>query len=275
MNHFKHLEFKVKKELGGESLPVIIDLQKKIRSQSDIIEPVDRPVWPAAQVTNIPMFGQNKALREIKLSFQRGGVVNVFGEAGSGKTRRVNEVFHSLQPVPRFLLAPARSMEGNLPFQPLVEMMRHSILPFEWNKLDVVWMSQLTRLLPELSVLRSDVSQPLQADTTENRSILYESLHHLLLKLCEKRRILFFLEDADWADQATFQSLTYLLERNFFIEHGLLVISARVEINNPFLDEFLILSNPYSPSIRINLEPLGVEEVADLSDQCFRLQFAI
>ena len=265
LNHFKRLESKVKKELGGELLSAIVDLQKKIRSRSNLIEPVDRPARPSSLVAKIPMFGQTRALKDILLAFQRGGVVAVFGEAGSGKTRLVNEVLRSLQPAPRFLLAPARPFEENLPFQPLIELLRHSILPFEWNKLDLVWMSQLARLLPELSVLRSDVSQPLKVDNIENRSILYESLHHLFLKLCEKRRILFFLENAHWADQATFQSLTYLLERNFFIEHGLLVISARVEIHNRFLDDFLTHSSPYSPPTQISLDPLGIQEVADLS----------
>jgi hypothetical protein len=157
-------------------------------------------------------------------------------------------------------------MEGNLPFHPLIELMRHSVQPFEWNKLDAVWISQLVRLLPELSAIRSDGTSSMLVDNGENRSILFESFHHLFQKLCAKRRILIFLENAHWADQATFQSLTYLSERNFFIEHGLLVISARVEIHNPFLDEFLTHANPYSPPIRIDLEPLGVEEVSGLSD---------
>ncbi|MDR3574261.1 MAG: AAA family ATPase [Anaerolineaceae bacterium] len=265
LNHYKRLEFKVKKELGGELLPAIIELQKKIRSQSNLVESVNRPIMPASPVNNLPMFGQNRAIREIKLAFQRGGVVTVFGEAGSGKSRLVNEAIRALQPVPRILLAQARPLEGNLPFQPLIELMRHSIHSFEWNKLDTIWISQLARLLPELSVMRSDVMQPIQVDKVENRSILFESMHHLFLKLFDKRRVLFLLENAHWADQATFQSLAYLLERNFFIKHGLLVISARVEIHNPFLDEFLTHSNPYSPPTQINLEPLGLDEISDLS----------
>src|SRR5271157_523588 len=265
LNHYKKIQFKVKKEFGGELQPAIVDLYKKIRLQSDLIEPIVRPVWPTSPITNIPMIGQKGALREIRRAFQRGGVVTVIGEAGSGKTRLVDEAIRSLQPAPRFLVAPARSTEGNFPFQPITEMMRYSIQPFEWNKLDAVWIAHLVRLLPELSILRSDVSYPLQIDNNENRSILYESLHHLFLKLCEKRRILFLLENAHWADQATFQALTYLLERNYFIKHGLLVISARLEIHNPFLDEFLTHSNPYSQSIQINIEPLGNEEIADLA----------
>jgi len=266
LNHFKRLESIVKKERGGELLPAIIALQKKIRSQVDFPEPTDRSFWPSPTATNLPMVGQKKALREMQLAFQRGGAVAVLGEAGSGKTRLVYQLFQSLQPAPRLLIAPARSMESNLPFQPLIELMRHSILPFEWSKLDAVWITQLARLVPELSILRTDLSQSLQIDTGDNRSILYESLHHLFLKLSGDRRILFLLEDAHWADQATFQLLTYLLERNFFIKHGLLVISARVEIHNPFLDEFLTHPNPYSPPFRIDLEPLGVEEVSNLSD---------
>jgi DNA-binding SARP family transcriptional activator len=266
LNHFKRLEFIVKKEGAGKLMPVLVELQKKIRSQADIPEPVDRPVWPSSTINNISMVGQKRASREIKLAFQRGGSVTVFGEAGSGKTRLVYELFHSLKPTPRLLLAPARFMEGNLPFQPLIELMRHSILPFEWSKLDAIWISQLASLVPELSVLRTDLSETLLVETSENRSILYESIHHLLLKLCEKRQILFFLDNAHWADQATFQSLTYLLERNFFIEHGLLVISARIEVHNPYLDEFLAHSNPYSPALRIDLEPLGTEEVSELSE---------
>ncbi len=247
----------------GEPSGAVQEVWKKIRKQTPT--PARPAAWPGLLNTNVPFVGRTTQLQQAQLAYQRGWTVAVLGEAGSGKTRLVYELFQALRPAPRLLLAPTHPMERSLPFQPLVDMLRHSILDDEWRALESVWASQLARLLPELSILRPDVQIAPEVSTSEGLSLLFEALRQILLIAARSQKILLVLEDAQWSDEATLQGLAYLANQQFFANHGLLVLNIRPEERSPHLEDFLTLLNGRARVQQITLGQLDREEARTLT----------
>jgi energy-coupling factor transporter ATP-binding protein EcfA2 len=241
--------------------PAIEQLYQKIQSQLLERLPETHVSWPVSLNLQYPLVGQSRAIQDLRLAFRRGQTAVLLGEAGSGKTRLAYELYHTLDPSPRLLYSTARPLETRLPFQPLIDMLRHSVRPEEWSALAPVWSAALARILPELA-LDSDVRrfQPL-----EDRPILLEAILNILQIVARSQRVLFVLDDAHWCDEDTLEAVAYLIGRNFFLNHGLLLITARPEEKNPAL-QTLLDTVQYSYSLtRITLEPLSIEEIAQLS----------
>ena len=176
----------------------------------------------------------------------------------------MRELFFSLKPVPRLLLAPARIMENNLPFQPIIDLLRHDIRAEEWKQMDLTWATPLSLLLPELSIMRPEI-RPLQVANTQEHSLIFEALHQLFLFISKKQRFLLFLDNAQWSDPATLSAMAYLAERGLFGEHGALILAARPEEIPPHLEGFLNRPRSAFSVQRLSLAPLNPEEIGALA----------
>lgn len=218
-----------------------------------------RSLWPTSERLHLPFVGRTYAMEQLDLLFKRGGAALVLGEAGAGKTRLMQHFVETRAVPARLLLAQSRSAESSLPFQPLIEMLRTCIRDEEWRRLDLVWLSALVPLMPEL--LRFD---PSQQAVPANRAHVFESLRQLLLSLDERERLLLVLDDAQWSDQATLEALAYLQERGLFDRRGLLVVCARGGEPNPALDEYRSLAHAEEKMLRLELRQLSKNEIADL-----------
>lgn len=140
----------------------------------------------------------------------------VVGEAGMGKTRLVTE-FVKWARAEGVQLLTGQSFETNsyLPYHPLVELFRNRLE--QENALDDllsdVWLAELSRLLPELRERLPDLSSGGVASEDEAKVRLFEAFAILGQALIQKKAALLFLEDWQWADQASLDLLQYLLRR--------------------------------------------------------------
>lgn len=249
----------------GDLPPEIRDLIRKVSRQTKPLRQQPAPAWSIALDTHIPFIGRENELKQLTLAFQRGGAIAIRGESGAGKTRLIYELFQSLEAQPRILLATARPNERNLPFQPLIDALRQGVQPEEWQQLNTTWITHLTRLLPELASLRPDVSLPSRPTGEENRALIFDAVRQLLLNLATGNRLLFFLDDAQWCDEATLAALTYLLERNFFADHGFLILAHRLEETNPHLESLFTRGRGPGAIPRLELALLTPEETSQLT----------
>jgi tetratricopeptide (TPR) repeat protein len=199
--------------------------------------------------------------------YQRGAGIFIMGESGQGKTRLLQEFTSHLNPSPRLLLAQCRPMEINLPFQPVIDLLRQQISPKEWLALPAVWAEQLQILFPELNRLRSDLRHHPVTAQEQNRAQLLEGVHQLFMILGKNQRLLMILDDAQWADEATLAVLSYLLERPPFRKDACLIVAARQEEENPNLDSMLSQAKRSNDIRVLHLSQLELNEIDDLVQQ--------
>lgn len=219
--------------------------------------------WPIKASTQIPFIGHSEMLETLARAWRSGGAVLILGEAGAGKTRLVQETFQRLTPTPRLLLGTCQPLETNQPFVPWVTMLRNSVQPQTWQDLKSIWAQSLTLLLPELANLRKDVSPALSEKPEISQPVLIEAIHQVLNLLVREGPLFVFIDDTQWADEASLAVISHLLTHQFFSPgRGLLVMVSRSEERNSLLDTLLVTNSPR----RIRQLQLSTLELAEIGE---------
>ncbi|MDX9992191.1 MAG: AAA family ATPase [Anaerolineales bacterium] len=221
--------------------------------------------WPIKLSTHIPYVGYREPLELFSRAWNAGGAILVLGEAGAGKTRLVQEAFQRLAPRPHLLLGSCHPLEANQPFAPWVSLLRTSIPSQTWQELDGIWAQSLSLLLPELATRRKDISAVFSQKPEIPRPVLGEAIHQVLRLLARQGPLFVFLDDTQWADEASLAVVSHLLDTQFFSAgRGLLVLAARLEERNPILDTLLV-TKPARSIRSIQLSSLDLEEIGEVT----------
>ena len=251
----------------GEPLPE--ELQSlTVKSQKHEMpewQGMESPFWPPLSILQTIFVGRYAEMQSLNTAFQRGGVALILGESGTGKTRLVYEFSQQYARNQRLLVASCRSSTKHLPYQPLLEMLRHSVTEKEWESISPMWLAPLAQLMPELNQYLSQPSRFEDTYLDNAQNVIFECLHQVLQELTRPEKLLLFLDDAHAADQTTLDTLAYLVGCGFFEQDGLLVLAARLEDPNPALTAFY--ENLQKSSLRyveIQMAELGAEDAAGL-----------
>lgn len=183
----------------------------------------DEPSAPAAPAGGYPLVGRQEewaALRTIYAEkASTGYVIGLEGEAGIGKTRLAEE-FAAFARSRGAGVITVRCYEGevHLAYGPVAAGLRAAIAQqqSDWHQhLTSHWLSEATRLLPELSELRPGLSAPLPLDSPGAQSRFFEGLRQVWFALCASapQPCLLFFDDIHWADEASLEFLSYLARR--------------------------------------------------------------
>jgi len=158
-----------------------------------------------------PLVGRDQEWSRLQATWRRAAAGRasfalLSGEAGIGKTRLAEELVEwaNRQGI---VTASARcyATEGELAFGPIVAWMRARALP----PLDDVWLTEVSRLLPELLAERPDLPTPGPLTQTWQRQRLFEALARGILGY--KGPILLVIDDLQWCDRGTLEWLRFLL----------------------------------------------------------------
>lgn len=251
---------------AGEPLPdelLAIAAQLQRLDLPEITRP--HPSWPPPAILQTNFTGREGQLQALQGALQRGGVCLLLGESGSGKTRLLYEFWQRRAREVRLLVAVARPSSQSLPYQPMVDMLRHDVTDKEWARLSPNWIRPLNQLLPELNHF---LGQPARFEDTlldDVQSVCFECLHQVLEEISAGNRVLFILEDAQFCDKTSLDALAYLANRGFFEKNGLLAITARVEELSDGLKQFLEQLRESNPHLLEMLLPeLTPGEASDL-----------
>jgi DNA-binding SARP family transcriptional activator/predicted ATPase len=183
----------------------------------------------------------------------------IVGEAGVGKTRLAEELvgWAARQGI-RTAIARCYASEGALPYASVVEWLRAMRLP----ALERAWLSELSRLLPELMKNNTGPQPPLTEAWQRLR--LFEALARAILQ--ERQKTLLLIEDLQWCDQDTLEWLHYLLR---FDPHAPLLVvgTARTEEidTNPAFVKLLSGLRQAGYAVEIELARLDEEETNQLA----------
>jgi DNA-binding SARP family transcriptional activator len=184
------------------------------------VRAVTRRVWATLPGLDSPLVGREKALRRLERAYAeacagRGQVVLVSGEPGVGKSRLMQDFATGLEDQALVLTGVSQPNGQTPPYQPVTQALR-SALEVERMTLGLqpIWLTEMTRLLPELRTVQPNLPPPLPADPDEARSRLFKALRRTMLDLSSgSRPLLLCLDDLHWADGATLDWLPFLARR--------------------------------------------------------------
>lgn len=220
--------------------------------------------WEVRPTLHSPFVGRQQALQQLQKGFASAGSVIIYGEAGAGKTRLVQEFYRQQAGRPRLLLAHCRPFESNLPFQPWLEMLRRSLTSVEWLLLDKHWAATLAVVLPEIRQNRKDLTGT-TVRGEHARPAIFEAIHRMLVIMARDQPLFIFMDDAHWADESSLELAAYLIGCNMFsANENFFVLAARLEADSPALNTMLLEMRPQQ-LVQIRLNQLSQAEVGELA----------
>ncbi len=215
----------------------------------------------------LPFIGRARELEQLHEAAAHGKLIWLEGEPGIGKTRLAEEfIADAKNKDARVLRGAAHELEQNLPYQPIITALHGLYTQRGWAALALslglasVWWAELARLTPEVLTLFPNVSMPLPG---ADESRVWEALYQLLAHLAASQRVIFFVDDAQWADTATFGVLGYLA-RHASESFVLLVTARAMELPTPAASLLYTLTREERMA-RIEMNALSARDLETLA----------
>lgn len=177
--------------------------------------PQTKPVWTVLPSLDLPLIGREEAWESLQDAYRklhRGGVIFIRGEPGVGKSRLLQEFATSQQQI--VLSGNCHTSTQALPYHPLTQALRQALSQAQlWQGIRPIWLSEASRLLPELIDLFPNLPQPIEVEPVQAQARLYEALAQCILGLAANAPTLLCLDDLQWADEATHGWLSFIARR--------------------------------------------------------------
>ncbi|GHO50460.1 ATP-binding protein [Ktedonospora formicarum] len=201
-----------------------------------------------------------------RVTRQETHLVLLEGEAGMGKTRLGTDflAWAAMQGA-EVLHAQAFANGRSLSYQLIVDMLRRRVE--EQNApddlLSDLWLSELSRILPELRDRYPDLPVPLTDEST-GHTRLFEAIARLGMAWASRRPLVVFVDDLQWIDIASRNVLFYAWHQWRASQLPvLLIVSVRSEelLTQPDLQAWLFNLKQEGPTCALTLEALRYEDL--------------
>lgn len=226
--------------------------------------------YPDRAASSLNLVGRQIEWQQLQAAWQHATdgdahLVLIMGEAGIGKSRLAEELFHWAEQQ-SFTVAQTRSYaaEGRLSFAPVAEWLRSAALQSHVNTLEPVWLTEIARLLPELLSEHPDLVRPEPITEYGQRQRFFEALARAILSASQP--LLLWIDDLQWCDPETLEWLHFLLR--FRPRHSLLVLGTVRSEESPRDHPLMSLTRQLraeSKLTTIELAPLDAAESARLA----------
>jgi DNA-binding SARP family transcriptional activator len=222
--------------------------------------------------THPPLVGRTDEwtlLTKLWRTVERGGraFLLVTGEAGVGKTRLVEELRGWCEQRGAAALdARSYAAEGELAYAPVTAWLRAPAVNRVIARLDRPRLSELTRLLPELSSRLAGIPRPQRLPEDEQRHRLFDTAAEVLSSLGSP--VVLVLDDIQWCDHETLRFIHFLL-RHRTAAPLLVAATARLEEmdRNAALTELITGLTTWGSITKVELQRLTRGATADLGSR--------
>ena len=143
-----------------------------------------------------------------------GQIVLIEGEPGVGKSRLAEEFLRWVVAQGGGVLR-GHGYEGRagIPYEPVVEVLREALAAPGLGGTAPEWLSEVTRLLPELRQRFPAIPELTASDSAEGWR-LFEGVAQLMLALAAERPLVVWLDDLQWCDGDSCNLLRFLARRS-------------------------------------------------------------
>ncbi len=258
----------LQRELGVEPSQATREAYESLlRADSPAIRAPERqPMLDAG----LPLIGRAREWERLHAAWLQAsagaaGFALITGEAGIGKSRLAEELL-SWAYGQGIGVAKTRSYaaEGQLSLAPVTDWLRSDVLRTNLAKLDVIWRTEVSRILPELLAEQSDLPPFERMTEYGQRQRFFEALARAVF--ATPQPLLLLIDDLQWCDQETIEWLHFLLR---FDRHARILIlgTARAEEVPPQhpLRSLLLYLRSAIHVTELALQPLDAAETAKLA----------
>lgn len=223
---------------------------------------------PAHSAQHIPLANQEEILQNLGPLSQRGGIICLQGDAGSGKTHILKRFETQFSTKGRWLYLKANFFHQNKPFYALLEGLRQTLHEEDWRRLEPFWGLQIVSLLPEIQQYW-EVTQVVDFAPPGFQGSIYEAFHQLFTKLAGEGKLAIALDNAHWADEETLSMLVYCAQRPVFAEKAVVLLTYQPEVDNRVLHQILLHQHEIEPFSLLRLQALSHEDISRVGFNIF------
>lgn len=256
---YEQLQRNLDDQLGVPPMPTTTALYHDIVTDTYHVDEAK----PRATIASEPFVGRQAELITCHGVGWDGRIILITGGAGIGKTRLASEYLRRSNAL--IIHAAAFDGDQHVPYHVLTTAMRAIIQSPAHHALRsaavlaTVWQRELRRLWPELPGGEPD---QLALDNGENR--LPEAIALLMHYLGQNRRLVLFLDDAQWLDDASLHAIAEVLRRKLDIQWQI-VITIRPGELRPGMQRIVNYASRTQQLTRITLDPLNHSESQQLA----------
>jgi len=222
IQQYESLRKLLDEEMGVLPMPETRALYDSIINDTFILPPAETisqfsSTGKSTDKALLPFLGRDAELESLKGHLSSGKLILLEGEPGVGKTRLLTELIASQtqsNASALVLRGISYELEQGLPYQPIVDALRELLARPDWKSLfmqldlETIWLTELSRLLPELLTRFPHTPAPVPPAEEPH---LWEALLRLFQGLSRLGEVWLFLDDLHWADAATVVWLGYLI----------------------------------------------------------------
>jgi DNA-binding SARP family transcriptional activator/predicted ATPase len=264
----------LERELGTDPLPETTAvyravLEGKPLTAHDEGKRGPQPPWVGQLRLDIPLVGRSHILSNLEKTFAgvktgSSKIILVSGEPGIGKTRLLHSLISRCQHQAVVLFGSGEYGEMSLPYHPLVEAL-HSAPSLCPSSLAPAWLSEVSRLLPEISQLKPDLPPPASLRGEEARIRLFDAICKDISSLkAEYGPLLLCLDNLHWFDGTSLDWLVYFCHQFLAKSTQILLIATYRSEDAAKFGELRGSLNRFGLLDEIQLEGLSQKNILEL-----------